>query len=251
MTYLMLAAYGNAARLVPVASSGCTNPSNLASAVIGKKALFPTGAGVVDFTFANATTVRALALNGVVNDTSGTHTAKFDLSALAVGGTDILSTTKTLAPVDGYGGLCCWDLGQDYANVRYLRVTLAGVAEIGLVWASPAWPMTYGVAYPYSTRRKDLSTVTVGELSGVRTFAKRPRQREDSFAVEFIPHADYGAIDQLDLVTGTTEQVLIIWSPPGLGPDRGPIMGTLDETSTMTLPDAARWSAAWKITQSL
>lgn len=246
----MLAAYGNVAQRMPVASSGCVNPSNLASAVIGKKARFPAGAGVVDFTFANATTIRALALNGVVNDTSGIHTAKFDLSALAVGGTDVLSATKTLAPVDGYGGLCCWDLGQDYANVRYLRVTLAGVAEIGLVWASPAWKLTYGPT-SYNEKREDLSTVTTGDLSGVRTFAKRGRRRVVSFGLDGIMHAEYGKADALDLVAGTTQQVLVIWSPPGLGADRGPIMGTLDETPTMTLPDPARWSAAWKITQSL
>lgn len=251
MTYLMLAAYGNAARRAPVASSGCINPSNLASSVIGKKARFPTGAGSVDFVFANPTTVRALALNGVVNDASGTHTAQFDLSALAVGGSEILTTAKTLAPVDGYGGLCCWDLEQDYAAVKFMRVTLTGVSEVGLVWASPAWPMTYGASYPYSSTRRDLSTVTVGDLSGVRTHAKRFRQREDVFTLDFIAHEDYNNADTLDLVSGTTEQILIIWDPPGRGADKGPIMGVLNEASTMTIPDAARWSSAWKITQSL
>lgn len=251
MSYMMLAGYGNATRRVPVASSGCTNPGNLASAVIGKKASFATGAGVLDFAIPAATTVRALALNGVVNTASGTHTAKFDLSATTPGGTDILTTTKTLSPVDGYGGLCCWDLGQDYTGVRYVRVTLTGVSEVGLVWASPAWAITNGASYPYSTHRKDLSTVTVGDLSGIRAYAKRPRQREDSFAFEAITHDEYGAADTFDLVTGTTEQVLIIWTAPGIGSSRAPIMGTLEDTSTMTLPDPARWSAAWKVIQSL
>lgn len=250
MSYLMLAAYGNATRRVPLAFSGCTNPQNLASAVIGKKASFPTGAGVVDFALPAATTVRALALNGVVNTASGTHTAQFGLSATALGGSEILSTTKTLSPVDGYGGLCCWDLEEDYEGVRYVRVTFAGVSEVGLVWASPAWPLLYGPS-SYTEKRADLSTVTTGELSGIKTFAKRPRQRVASFALDAVMHTEYDAADTLDLVTGTTEQVLVIWDPPGLGASKGPIMGTLDEVPTMTLPDPARWTTAWSITQSL
>ncbi|MFC5353563.1 hypothetical protein [Azospirillum himalayense] len=250
MSYLMLAAYGNATRRVPLASSGCTNPQNLASAVIGKKASFPTGASVLDFAIPGATTVRALALNGLVNTASGTHTAKFDLSANTPGGTDILTTTKTLSTVDGYGGLCCWDLGQDYTGVRYVRVTFTGVSEVGLVWASPAWAMTYGPT-SYNEKRSDLSTVTTGELSGVKTFAKRPRQRVASFALDAVMLTEYSAADTLDLVSGTTEQVLVIWDPPGQGVSRAPIMGTMDEVPTMTLPDPARWTTAWSVTQSL
>jgi hypothetical protein len=249
MTDTLLACYGNAARMTPAASSGCTNPANLASAVIGKKATFPTGAGVVDFAFSTATTIRALALNGAVNDTSGTHTAKFDLSALAAGGTDILTTTKTLAPVSGYGGLCCWDLGQDYEGVQYLRVTLTGVSEVGLIWASPAWDLRYGPS-SCTEQRRDRSNVTTGELSGVMAVAKRGRQRVVTFGIDVVLAADYDYADTLDLVSGTTEQVLFIWSPPGLG-SNGPIMGTIEEVPTMNISDPVRWSTAYKIIQSV
>lgn len=249
MTSSVWLGYNNAACSVPVASSGCTNPQNLDSNVIAAKCR-TTASAYVDLTFAASSTVRMIGLAGVVVGT-GTATAKFEFSNTISGGSEVLSVTKTISLTTGYDKQG-WILDANI-TATYLRVTFTNVAQVGLVWASPAWNPARGISYGAGDEWSDPRSVNVrSSISGARSPIRRPKSRIVTFGLEAIDRTERATAKEIDRLSGTTEQVFFM---PGNGfgsdPNTEMIIGPIVETSPILITSHALCSKAYKIEQDL
>lgn len=215
--------HSNSALVIPSLTTGVTNAANLGDPIIGKAATLSSTA-VVDQTFATATDdIRLVAVNGLVLGT-GTPSISFAFSNIVSGGSELGTYTYTPSLTSGYT-LQAWVLNSALSTAQYLRTTFTNCASVGIIWASPVFSPTHGIALSMSRKRTDLSTITQSSLSGAKTVIRRAQYL--TVGVQFLADGDddFENLDDMEIAAGISGQVLVIPDYGSTHQNRQMIMG--------------------------
>lgn len=144
-------------------------------------------------------------------------------------------------------------------TARYWRLDLSapslgvpGFVDLGRVWAGPALRPANNFAFGWRDLWADATAATTVSRSGLRVRDLRHRQRRLDLAFPALTAAEArGAFKELSRTVGLRGQVLVSPDPGGVHEPTEAILGDLAECTPIDHPDAAGFSKAFSIIQSL
>lgn len=239
--------YANEALILPQSTTGLIKAENLARPEVSAKSLTFASPTTISFDFGVNKTLDVHAMAGL--EINGSADIVFKYSTISAGNTDAGSFTYSGVTLPA-GFHTFARAMPSQVTARYMQVSITNCVAVGLVWASKAFSPRYGIQPGLSVGWEDLSEKQRSSLSGVTINARRPKLRTVSFGFSHIENDEVDTLDEIDRLSGTTEQILLIPGTPGLSNDRINIIGQFERLDPITKPNFDLQEKAYTIIES-